>query len=761
MDHKSASAQPTVTTTASPGEKGAPFSVHNYNQHITPSPCVPYPQQNQPRPKTGEERRPSTDQNPDSQTAGDSTNGSTKPKNEQSESGDSKPSSSKPRVFTTVLHPTPQSLQAELTLWSTTPDPRAAANRQQSQTYQGSRAPGSSSAQQPPNSLPGIPSSPVTTDRPPPAKRQKMMVEPNELPEFEAKLIRATAPPLYLEPVDSLDASRNLLKFLESPLHKAKPPSPTTRRRTVAELAADEALAAEEERFMLIMDERLEPATSSGNAGSKSAVDDESGAAPFEPRFSRFKTIENIRLQHEEKAKREHERKLQQDHAKRQQQEAEREKRRIFEQRQAEDQARDESRRQHIAQQQAQAQAHIAATQAAAAQSRRPQSQGNNPMVVGHQQHPQQIVAAAQGQQSSPIIRNNTPHSSSPVVGNTMGPHINQGMPMARTGSAQGAGSPIQVTGGAQHAHPAMMGHPMAPSRSQQSQSRHGTPQMPHGTPAMAHATPIMRNATPSQRMTHGSPSASTMAQTPVLSQAMASTPQMGQGIMANLPNGMMMTPQQQQALLQQRHQMLAQHNQNLPQNPQLTPQQLAQIQANAHAQQNIQQAHQQHLLQQQQQPQQPQQPNMPFNQQAYQQQLMRSQLAQMHMAAQQHQGGHAQQHQQPNQPQISQQQMIANAKQNAAHRYQELFRQHLHKQRADMAEKFMQQYGPPANYPPVLSQQYHQGLEKASRQYVSDIVRKDREQSQQRAAHFAAAQAQAQAMQQHQHMMNGGGMGK
>ncbi|KAJ9269971.1 hypothetical protein DTO271D3_2349 [Paecilomyces variotii] len=755
VDHKSVSAQTSKASSSTTDENNSPFSIHNYNQHVTPSPYVPYPKQNQITPeKTDGKSSGAVGNGTDSKTNGDSAANGGK----QSESGSRTPekqAAAKPRVFTTVLHPTPRSLYAELTLLSTTPDPRAV-NKKQAAPNGASRAPSTSAAGPQPSPL-----STNTTDRGPPAKRQKMLVEPHELHECESKLVRALAPPLFLDPVDSLDAAQDLLKFLESPLHRDSPPSPKTRKRTVAELAADEALAAEEERFMLIMDERLEPTVSAAAGAAKTAaVDDAGGVAPFEPRFSRFKTLENIRMQHEEKEKREHERKLQQDHIKRQQQEQERERRRAMEQRQAEEHAKEEARRQQLAAQQAQAQ--LAAQQ----QNRHAMAQANG------------IGQVSQGPQSSPVVRNQTPHNtSSPLVGSSMGTQA--GVPMTMTASAQGAGSPPRPPSALQHAHPGVMAHPMAASRSQQSQSRNGTPQMTHGTPSMSQATPVMRNATPTQRMSHGSPNASSMAQTPVMGHAMMGTPQMS--------NGMGLTPQQQQLLIQQRQQQLLAQQGHLG-HGQFTPQQIAQMQANVHAQQNI-QSHQQHMMQPHQQQQnqhhqQQQQHNASMqklqNQQAYQAQLMRAQLVQMQMAQQQQGHPGQQQHHQGSPPQMTpqqqqQQQMLLNAAQaNGGHlpqnfqgmamnqRYQQLYQQRLLRLRQEMAQRYMPEYGPPTQYPPQIAQQYGPGLERSARSWVHELMRREREssqQQQQRASQVAAVQAQV--IQQQQRNMMHGGMGK
>ncbi|BAE56018.1 Spt20 family-domain-containing protein [Aspergillus flavus] len=740
VDHKSVSAQARKSTAPSTNDSNTPFSIHNYNEHVTPSAYVPYPKQNQltSEKPTSKEAETQSDTNANGEHASDSQE---QPEKSESSSSQHKQTPPKPRVFTTVLHPTPHSLRAELALLATTPDPKAA---KQGATSSASRTQAASSAAPP---SPGGSTNPP--ERGPVAKRQKMLVEPQDLAECEAKLTRALAPPLFLEPVQSLDAAQDLLKFMESPLHNDPPPSPKRRKRTVAELAADEALAAEEERFMLIMDERLEPTTSGGAGGPKSAVDDTSGGAPFEPRFSRFKTLENIRMQHEEKAKREHEIKLKQELAKRQQQEQERERRRALEQRQAEEQAKEDSRRQHLAAQQ-QVQAQLAA-----------QQQGRHVMP--------QANGVSQAPQSSPVARNQTPHNtSSPLPGNAMG--AQGGVPMSMTSSMQGAGSPPRPPSALQHAHPNVMGHPMAPSRSQQGHSRHGTPQMTQGTPAMSHATPIMRNVTPTQRMSHASPGRSTVAPTPVMGQAMMGTPQM--------TGGMGLTPQQQQMLLHQRQQMLAQ--QGHLGHGQLTPQQFAQLQANAHAQQNI-QSHQQQMLQAQQQNHQQQQQKIP-NPQIYQQQLMRAQFAQMQMAQQQQhgqgpqsQGQQGQVHQGGSQMNPQQQQLLmaaaqanggqlpqnlqgANMQGAMAQRYNQLYQQRLLRLRQEMASRFMGQYGPPNQYPPSVAQQYHAGLERNAKLWVQEIIRREREAAQQqRANQVAAVQAQVMQQQQQQNMMQNG----
>ena len=93
----------------------------------------------------------------------------------------------------------------------------------------------------------------------PPAKkfkRSKPELDSGNLHDLENRINLVTKAPLHLEPVHSALESAALLEALAHPMHIEKPPSPKTRKRTVAELAADEALAADQERFMLILDER-------------------------------------------------------------------------------------------------------------------------------------------------------------------------------------------------------------------------------------------------------------------------------------------------------------------------------------------------------------------------------------------------------------------------------------------------------------------------------------------------------------------------
>ena len=431
------------------------------------------------------------------------------------------------------------SLQEEIIAYANTPDNRSN-HRKQSQVN--GRTPASATFPQPATPLSAVPPTPSASG--PPAKKQKMMISAKDIPAFEAKLIAATASPLYLEPVDSLQEAQNVLQALQDPLFQNKPPAPKTRKRTVAELAADEALAAEEQRFMLIMDERLVPSANAA-AGSTAAADGESGAASFEPRFERFKALEEIKLNHLEKARRDQEMKvLQQQASKAKQEQQEQQVRQLNETklREAQELAR---RYQNQKMQQANHQA-LQQHQMAASQNPHAHPQTSNGMMNNAQQ--------VQAHHSSPVPRNLTPHNnsnSSPLVGGVMVSHSGHSMPMTTTTSNQGAGSPPRPGSALQHAHPAVAAA-MVNQRGQQPPSRNGTPQMPNGTPRLQQPTPVPRHNTPTPRMSQASPASSAMLSTPVMGPAMMVTPHV---------NGQHITPQQH-AMMQQRHQQQQQQQQ-------------------------------------------------------------------------------------------------------------------------------------------------------------------------------------------------------
>ncbi len=551
----------------------------------------------------------------------------------------------KPKVFTTVLHSTPLSLHAEMTIYASTPEHRSS-GRKQSQAY-GATNCSSATVPHPPTPSTSGPSTALPQSSHAP-KKQKMMLEQKNYHDFEAEALRTTASPLYLHPAKDSREAQELLNAMKHPLHRDRPPPPKTRKRTIAQLAADEALAAEEERFMLIMDERLAPTTSGAAAVGKAASTDGQGGASFEPRFSRFKTLENIKMQHEDREKRRKEEEMRANLEKKQQQEAndrqnKEEKARQDRMREVhavrQQQAQQMAHHQQMQQMQQQQQAQQQQQMAAHGQHAHPQANG----IVGHpqQQHLQQVT---QGPHSSPVVRQHTPHNSSPLVGSLMTSHPATSVPMNVTSSSQGAGSPARPPSVAQHRHPGIssaMAHQMTQQRSQQGPSRNGTPQIPNSTPNMQQATPVTRNVTPTQRMNQGSPAPGAVAHTPVMNQqGVMTTPQM---------NGSHLMPEQQQQLFIQRQQIQQQQQQQLHGSPpQLTPQQIQHFQARQHAAQQLQ------LHQQQQQPQ-----NQPqLSQQQYQAQLAQQMQQQMAAGAQgQHPGGGAMQIPANNIRQLQQQQ--------------------------------------------------------------------------------------------------------
>lgn len=467
QDHRSnsASSNSSTSATTTKTDTNVPFSIHNYNQHLTPSPYVPYPQI---------EEEPKANGNaPAAPTAEASIS-----KDKQVSKG--------PKVFTVVLFPTPLSLQEEVFIQANTPDLRN--NRKQS--VQVPRTPASATI--PPTPMSAVPPTPSANG--PANKKQKMMISGQEIHEFESRAITTTAPPLFLDPVDNIEDSHTVLDGLTDPRHQQSHPAPKTRKRTVAELAADEAIAAQEQAFMLIMDERH---SVSGPAAKAGTTDGEAGAAAFEPRFETWQAIKNIKAEHKERAEREAEAKAHRDaqaaltKARMEQQVREHREDAIRRGREAEQQQALEIQRQtHLKEKQIRE-----ATAAHRMQeNQQRQALANNQNQLNHG-HPG-AHGVSQAQHSSPVVRNMTPNlNSSPLVGN---------VPVNLNSSAQGnAGSPARPPSAMQHGNPVPGGVAMGHSRSRQAPSRTTTPLM-NGTPAMPHATPVVGHATP--RLNQGSP---------------------------------------------------------------------------------------------------------------------------------------------------------------------------------------------------------------------------------------------------------------
>ncbi|KAF3927022.1 hypothetical protein ABW21_db0203375 [Orbilia brochopaga] len=239
------------------------FSLNKWNEHLTPSPFVPYP----------EEKLPEVKKEP-------TTNGNMRPM--EAEKGASKPLEETRRIFKTVLHPTPASLHAEICLLALTPavPPNA-------------RGRPASVAQTPATPSSAHPLTVSTNNKPLP-----MILNDKTALTFEADYLLATGPSLVLTPAESPEHAAAIIEALKHPLHSRPVPPKKTRKRTVKEMAVDEAKAAEEERLMLIMDERHLP--SAIGATDDGAVN----SGGFEPSFKRWKALESIKQKYdEEKAK--------------------------------------------------------------------------------------------------------------------------------------------------------------------------------------------------------------------------------------------------------------------------------------------------------------------------------------------------------------------------------------------------------------------------------------------------------------------------
>ena len=596
VDHKSVSATAGSASNTSSDDQ---YSIHNHNPYITPSPWRPYPLKNLLRAE-GERKSPPLKQEPSEES-------SIRPKsassmNIQNGLHEASPKSRQPqpKVYHVALRPTALSKHMDLVIDSMTPDPKAV-NRRQSQAYPTARTP--SSSMPPPTPLSAVPSTP-SVERGPPTKKLKMKIESKDLLDYEARIVNSTAPPLFLDTLNSLDEAQNLLEFLKDPWHDEPPPSPKGRKRTIAELAADDALAKEQERFMLIMDERNIGSSATANATN---ADGPAAATLFQPRFEKFNALENIKSQHAENKRLEEERKAVQDHQRRNHQREEEARRvRAHEQQQQQHQQQqrmEETRRQQMAQLQM-SQRHAGMQAVVATTGQQQQQPGTNhingisavpPNMQNHMGH------VSQAQRSSPVVRTSTPHAnSSPLVGHVS--HPSQSVSMAPTSSNQGAaGSPPRPESGMQHGHP---GVAMTRGPSGQGPSRHGTPQISQGTPAMRHSTPVVRQVTPTSRMNNASPHVGMVAQ----------TPHMSQGGMMNGVNGMSGIAAQNAVMganrQQQQHQL---QNFNQAGNAHtLTPEQVAYHQRQQHA--LHQQRAMQHQLQQQQDGQNPQHFQQPPN---------------------------------------------------------------------------------------------------------------------------------------------------
>ena len=699
MDHRTVNNS--ASNSSSSSDDGKPFSIHNYNPYITPSPYAPYPTKEQ----TGQRSPHSKHDHRDSATKDGSSSDAHSDETVAAPARAGKP---EPKVYHVGLRPTIMSRHMDLVMDAMAPDPKSL-NRKQSQANANSRGGGV-----PPTPVSGVPATPAT-EKGPPLKKQKLKIDAKDLLDYEARIVNATAPPLYLDPVDSLEEAEAVVAMLRDPHHDAAPPSAKSRKRTVAELAADDAHAKQQERFMLIMDERNAGNSTGANAG---AVDPQAAAGLFQPRFEKFNALESIKREIAERKQREKDRQLQEDENRRsvQEKQAEEDRRRmVIMQRQREQNAA-RMRQQQEMQQQAHQQAQAQQAQAQRHQQQQQQQASSIPPQMQNQ------MMAAQAR-SSPIIRQGTPHAaSSPVVKNPQG-----GQAMAISSSQQGAGSPQRPGSAVQHGHP---GVAMARGPSGQGPSRHGTPQIPHSTPGMRNATPVMRQGTPAQHMTQASPHGSMMAPTPQMAHAAAMQNQAQAGMP---PQQQQFTAQQMQQIQQRQamQQQAAMRGQQMVNGtPQMQPAQMAEMHAQQQRQAAMhrmqQQQQQQQAMQQQGTPQTPQMAQSPAQQGTaqYKQQLAEQMKAQMQQAS--NQGSPApnqmtpqQQHQLVQQQQQQQQRMM---QQNQQGQMMANMNPHMQQQPQQLQQ---QRQINPQQMPPQMQQFFQNAMHSFQQRYMGQMAQK------------------------------------
>ncbi|KAF4505833.1 hypothetical protein G6O67_007743 [Ophiocordyceps sinensis] len=736
-DHKSpvqtkdvAKSSPASTSTV------LPSSVHNYNQCLTPSPYIPFPKEDH----SAVDGTPKKEPHAKAKEESHRDRGNV-PMLGPAEAGSKSKAALRPKIFTVVLHPTQESLQADLRIKAATP------------RGSGDGRFDAATAAQPSTPMSLVPPTPTASNMPPPAKRprkEKMELDASNIHAAEGQILLATAPPLMLKPTRNAEETIALLEAMAHPMHSEPPPLPMTRKRTIAEMAADEAAAAGQERYMLVLDDRLY-SKAAGTQGSGGADGDvQTGAATFEPRFERFKVIEDIKREQAEKKEQErikqqeNDRRMQlqkqQEMIQRQQAEAEKARREAAAVR--ENQLRQAEQRQNMAARAAQNNA--AAQNNGGQNAGQPQHShpiqngvmsggplnnvggaGQNAManVMQGQALPRFQAQLSQPPAASPVIRQATPQQpqnmSSPMVAS---------VPMQQTNSSMAASPPRppSVVQTAQMSVP--MAHNMSARGSQQSHPSN-TPRMHHSTPNMAHGTPINRPAmiaTP--RMGQASPPPNMVAQNSQMGQAMMMN---NQGMNPHNNHVFAQMAAQQRAIAQQQHQQQQQQQQQqmaAMQNGGANPTMNGQGMSPHQQQQMMQMMQRQMLLQQQQQQQQhhPQQQQQPqqgmltpgqqqqFAQYAQQLQTMQgTQLRQMNPAMSalfQQGGGRAGQMGNPMQRQVSGQMMNggnANMQAIAAMQMQQQHQQHQHQQHQQQQHQQQQHQQQQQQHHP--QQQHHQ----------------------------------------------------
>ncbi|KAH8731626.1 Spt20 family-domain-containing protein [Phaeosphaeriaceae sp. PMI808] len=531
--------------TNSLGDSGTnAFSIHNYNNFITPSPFAPYPSNN----KTDAKPKPADAPAKDPELKEDKENMPAPAQN-----GASQKLPGKPKVWTTVLFPTPQSHLTDIQLLATTPVPDVATlKRMQAAGRVGGLPPTPMTAMPPTPSFPTGPS----------PKRQKMVLDDSNIYEFESEFYNATCPKLYLEPTKSFEESLALIDAVTHANNKNEAPARKTRKRTTAELQADEAEAAATQRFLLAGDEQQANMAANATGGDEGAARTNTNPQ----NFSRFKTLATIKAAHEESDRRKKEEDARVAQAKRQaQMEAEAQKRRDME---TNRQQADLERQQTLLRQQAAQQQQLQQNQLQQNQLQQNQLQQNQ---LQQNQLQQNQLQQNQLQQNETLRAANDPNSpvsyATPIlagrperytngsriciprVGGQVS-HTTGGTSMVATASNHAIASPARPPS-------AISQPPMVRSVSQQqNMSRTGTPQMVQGTTPVMNTSMPNRNMTPTPvRMNQGSPSMTMQGVTPIMMQ----TPQPGQN----------MTPEHLQQL----------HNQTAMQQRMIQQQQIAQQQ--------------------------------------------------------------------------------------------------------------------------------------------------------------------------------------
>lgn len=524
-DYRSSGVKPRDDTNSLGDSGTSAFSIHNYNNFITPSPFAPYPSASKSDAKPNQPEAPAKEPEDKENMPAPTQNGA------------SQKQAVRPKVWTTVCFPTPQSHLADMQLLATTPMPDMA-------TLKRMQAAGRA-AGMPPTPMTAVPPTPTFSNGPSP-KRQKMIVDDSNIYDFESEVYNATCTKLYLEPTKSFAESLALMDAITHPNNKNDAPARKTRKRTTAELQADEAEAAATQRFMLAGDEQQANMAATATGGDEGAV----RASANSYNFARSKTLAAIKANHEEADRRKKEEDARVAQAKRQAQmeAADAQKRRDLESNRQQAEVMERQQQTLLRQQQAQQQ-----------QLQQNQMQQNEALRAATQAQQMANATAAQMSQTpqsatqpqfSPVVRNGTPMTAtaaSPRVGGQAS-HPMGGTPMVATASNHAIASPARPPSAVSHQQ-------MARSASQQqNMSRTGTPQMVQGTPVMNSVMPN-RNMTPTPvRMNQSSPSMAMQGGTPI----MMHTPQPGQNM---TPEHLHQLQQQQmqQRMLQQQQQRMGQ----------------------------------------------------------------------------------------------------------------------------------------------------------------------------------------------------------